>query len=82
MAHPAQGASAPLYVPCPLDSSSLKLESVAAILDLIYTLCTTGDVESLCEHSLAVSIGNAMDLVNETRDLLLLLAAPSQGGAA
>lgn len=62
-----------------VDAISLKLSAATGILDLVYTLDTTGDLGSLCDHSLHVAIDAAMTLIGEARQLL---AGTSQGEAA
>lgn len=53
-----------------VDTVSAKLAAAAGIIDLIVTLAWTGDMESLCEHSLSESISTAMDMIGEARQLL------------
>lgn len=61
------------------DAISLKLADALGILDLIYTLDGTGDLESLNKGSLVTSLGEAMDRIGEACELL---AGTSQGEAA
>ncbi|WP_341643707.1 hypothetical protein [Thauera sp. SDU_THAU2] len=54
-----------------VDAINLKLSAAAALIDMIYTLEVTGDINSLSQHSLSGCLSEAMDLVNDSRDLLL-----------
>ncbi|MCV2218884.1 hypothetical protein [Thauera sp. Sel9] len=54
-----------------VDAINLKLSSAAALIDMIYTLEVTGDINSLSQHSLSGCLSEAMDLVNDSRDLLI-----------
>lgn len=54
-----------------VDAINLKLSAAAALIDMIYTLEVTGDINSLSQHSLSGCLSEAMDLVNDSRDLLI-----------
>ncbi|THF61394.1 hypothetical protein E6C76_20135 [Pseudothauera nasutitermitis] len=87
MSAQAPGASAsvssgPIYTPSHVDEISLKLLSAAAIIDLIYTLEISGGIDSLCEQSLATSLGQALDQIVESRELLLDIETKGIAGAA
>ncbi|MFT3759342.1 hypothetical protein [Thauera sp.] len=54
-----------------VDAINLKLSAAAALIDMIYTLESTGDIDNLSQHSLSACLSEAMDLVNDSRDLLI-----------
>jgi hypothetical protein len=47
-----------------------KLDLAVAILDLVFTLDAFGGVDSLCDSTLSVAVGAAMEKITEAQNLL------------
>ncbi|MDG3066063.1 hypothetical protein ACFQ4M_16980 [Thauera mechernichensis] len=62
-----------------VDAIDLKLATVCSVIDLVFTLDSTGDLDSLDRHSLCNALGMSMTLIGEARELL---QAPFSGESA
>lgn len=62
-----------------VDAIDLKLATVYSVIDLVFTLGSTGDLDSLDRHSLCNALGLSMTLIGEARELL---QAPFSGESA
>ncbi|THF64263.1 hypothetical protein [Pseudothauera rhizosphaerae] len=53
-----------------MDQVDPALGHANAILDLIFTLASTGDIEGLCDSTLSTATGFAMELIEGARTAL------------
>ena len=53
-----------------VDALALKLEAASSVIDLVCTLKSTGDIESLNEQTLFVSLSVALDMIEDARAII------------
>lgn len=56
-----------------IEQASELLSRATAILDLLFTLKVTGDIEALCDSTLCSSLDHLLHLVNDANKLLTVL---------
>lgn len=63
----ASNPSTSVHQPIDIDAVGAALGNASAIIDLIFTLASTGDIEGLDGGTLSTATGHSLELIEEAR---------------